>query len=199
VRNDPDSLILDFFAGSGTTAHAVHKLNKEDGGNRRVILVSSTEATDDEPAKNLCRDVCATRVRRVIEGYAPTGETKDAVPGLGGDFAYLRTRRIAPGRLTDIDHAQVWTALQLTHMPVMKPFDEAARMAVADHEEQRLIYVPHFMSRDVRPLVKRVKERPSVIVYTWQMDYVRNKLRDCNNVQVEAIPDALARRFGIRI
>src|SRR5208282_5908892 len=90
-------LILDFFAGSGTTAHAAHKLNKEDGGNRRVILVSNTEATVDEPHKNLCRDVCATRVRRVIEGYGAARERErereretNAVPGLGGDFAYLR-------------------------------------------------------------------------------------------------------------
>jgi len=65
-KND---IILDFFAGSGTTAHAVMKLNAEDGGNRRFILVSSTEATDVEPDKNLCRDVCAERVRRVINGY----------------------------------------------------------------------------------------------------------------------------------
>ena len=61
----PNDLVLDFFAGSGTTAHAVMKLNAEDGGNRRFILVSSTEATGDEPDKNLCRDVCAERVRRV--------------------------------------------------------------------------------------------------------------------------------------
>ena len=70
---DPNALVLDFFAGSGTTANAVHKLNSEDGGQRRVILVSSTEATEDTPGKNLCRDVCATRVRRVIEGYTPEG------------------------------------------------------------------------------------------------------------------------------
>jgi superfamily II DNA or RNA helicase len=53
----PNDLVLDFFAGSGTTAHAVHKLNAADGGKRRCILVSSTEATTEEPDKNLCRDV----------------------------------------------------------------------------------------------------------------------------------------------
>jgi adenine-specific DNA-methyltransferase len=106
-----------------------------------VILVSSTEATVDEPDKNLCRDVCATRVRRVVEGYGD-------VPGLGGDFAYLRCRRIAPGRLTDIDHAQVWTALQLTHCPTLAPFEDGKPFVVADHNGDRLIYVPHFRARD---------------------------------------------------
>lgn len=188
----PDDLVLDFFAGSGTTAHAVHKLNKEDGGNRRVILVSSVEATVDEPDKNLCRDVCATRVRRVIEGYGDT-------PGLGGDFAYLRCRRIAPGKLTDIDHEQVWTALQLTHMPTLGAFDASQPFAVADHEGQRLIYVPHLRSKGAKALAKLVTGSPACIVYTWQPELVKTRLRDAANVQIEAVPESLARRFGMRI
>lgn len=60
-----DSFILDFFAGSGTTGHAVMKLNAEDGGNRRFILCTNNE-------KNICRDVTYERIKRVIdkEGYA---------------------------------------------------------------------------------------------------------------------------------
>ncbi|MFM8342256.1 MAG: DNA methyltransferase, partial [Methylomonas sp.] len=91
-NTEKNDIILDFFAGSGTTAHAVMKLNAEDGGNRRFILVSSTEATADEIDKNLCRDVCAERVRRVILGY--TNKKAETVTGLGGNFAYLRTQRL---------------------------------------------------------------------------------------------------------
>lgn len=56
--------ILDFFAGSGTTGHAVMKLNAEDGGNRRFILCTNNE-------NNICRDVTYERIKRVIdkEGY----------------------------------------------------------------------------------------------------------------------------------
>ena len=79
----PDDIVLDFFAGSGTTGHAVLALNAEDGGRRRFILCSSTEATAREPGKNLCRDVCAERMRRVMAGY-------DKQPALGGGFAYLQ-------------------------------------------------------------------------------------------------------------
>ncbi len=188
---DPSALVLDFFAGSGTTAHAVHKLNAEDGGNRRVILVSNAEATEEEPDKNLCRDVCATRVRRVVEGYIDT-------PGLGGDFAYLRCRRLPPGRLTEIDHAQVWTALQLTHCPTVAPFEDRP-VLVAEGEEARLIYVPHFRARNAPALAKAVRESTAAIVYTWQPDLVKQRLGDAENVQVEAVPDSLARRFGMRI
>jgi adenine-specific DNA-methyltransferase len=106
---DENDLVMDFFAGSGTTAQAVLELNREDGGNRRFVMVSATEATSAEPEKNICRDVCAERIRRVIEGYG-------GKEGTGGDFAYLRVRRIEQEAvLTEIDHSQVWIALQLIH------------------------------------------------------------------------------------
>lgn len=64
-----DSIILDSFAGSGTTAHAVMKSNKEDGGSRKFILVQMTEATKEEPKKNICKDITSERVKRAIEKY----------------------------------------------------------------------------------------------------------------------------------
>lgn len=79
----PDDIVLDFFSGSGTTGHAVLSLNAEDGGRRTFILCSSTEATALNPGKNLCRDVCAERIRRVIKGNSNT-------PSLEGSFAYIR-------------------------------------------------------------------------------------------------------------
>lgn len=66
---------------------------KEDdaGGARRFILCSSTEATPKEPAKNLCRDVCAERLRRVINGY---GGKPGHQLAQGGEFAYLQLDKI---------------------------------------------------------------------------------------------------------
>ncbi|MRM83263.1 site-specific DNA-methyltransferase [Riemerella anatipestifer] len=57
VFNDPDSIILDFFAGSGTTGHAVMQLNAEDGGNRKFILCQIDEPIDPKkPAHQFCKD-----------------------------------------------------------------------------------------------------------------------------------------------
>ena len=75
----PGDTVLDFFAGSGTTGQAVLALNAQDGGARRFILCSSTEATAKDPDKNLCRDVCAERIRRVI-----------GTQGYNASFAYLQ-------------------------------------------------------------------------------------------------------------
>ena len=71
-----DALILDSFAGSGTTAHAVLNMNKVDGGHRRFIMVEMGDYADS---------ITAERVKRVINGY---GEGRSAVEGTGGGFAF---------------------------------------------------------------------------------------------------------------
>lgn len=73
---EKDSIILDSFAGSGTTAHAVMNLNKQDGGNRKFILVEMEDYAET---------ITAERVKRVAKGY---GEGKKAVEGTGGSFDY---------------------------------------------------------------------------------------------------------------
>jgi adenine-specific DNA-methyltransferase len=87
----PDDIVLDFFAGSGTTALALLELNADDGGQRRFILCSSTEATTKNADKNLCRDVCAERMRRVMAGY---GSKPGYTVEQGGEFAYLQLDKI---------------------------------------------------------------------------------------------------------
>ena len=76
IATDPNDLVLDSFAGSGTTAHAALNMNKADGGNRKFILVEMMDYADS---------ITAERVKRVIDGY---GEGKKAVEGTGGNFSY---------------------------------------------------------------------------------------------------------------
>jgi len=72
ISTDSNSIILDFFAGSGTTGHAVWDLNKEDGGNRKFILVQLDEEVLDEEIKKefpTVADICIERLRSVSEKY----------------------------------------------------------------------------------------------------------------------------------
>ncbi len=69
IAANENDIILDSFAGSGTTGQAVLELNKEDGGNRKFILVQMTEATDAEPNKNIAKDITAERIKRAITKY----------------------------------------------------------------------------------------------------------------------------------
>ena len=115
----PGDTVLDFFAGSGTTGHAVLALNAQDGGQRSFILCSSTEATDKEPAKNLCRDVCAARIRKVIESDPALAQNS---------FAYLQLDKIAPGDAPfESDCAQAFQllTLRLGHVARLVPDAQA--------------------------------------------------------------------------
>ena len=81
VGTNKNMVILDFFAGSGTTGHAVLELNKEDGGNRQFILCTNNE-------NNICEEVTYQRLNKVINGYTtPKGKE---VEGLGGNLKYYK-------------------------------------------------------------------------------------------------------------
>ena len=69
ILNVKDGIFLDSFAGSGTTMHAVMELNKEDGGNRKCIMVQMPENSEAEPSKNICKDITRERVKRAIDKY----------------------------------------------------------------------------------------------------------------------------------
>ena len=99
IASYEDSIILDFFAGSGTTLHSTLLQNKKDGekGRRQCILVQINEA-------NICRDATYIRCKRAIEGYSPSSKTN--VLGLGHSLKYYRTAFVgknAPKKATDDD------------------------------------------------------------------------------------------------
>jgi adenine-specific DNA-methyltransferase len=207
---DAYDLVMDFFAGSGTTAQAVLELNREDEGQRRFIMVSATEATADDPDKNICRDVCAERIRRVIGGYG-------GKEGTGGDFAYLRVKRIPQEDvLSEIDHAQVWTALQLIHRQSFSaPFDSAQGTSVGSLGERSrtqhpailssllesidaasgLIYVTSINDNTAEQIAVLSRRTAHLTVYTWQPGLLRERLAG-EGITVEQIPQFLVNRFG---
>ena len=92
-HNDSSAIILDFFAGSGTTAQAVMELNEEDGGNRRFILCTNNE-------NNIAQDICRERIYRVINGEGSSKEkisweySKDKKSLNDNSMKYLRVKPI---------------------------------------------------------------------------------------------------------
>ena len=119
LASDPDSIILDSFAGSGTTAHAVLNLNKQDGGNRKFILVELGDYAEN---------ITAERVRRVMSGY---GEGKNALEGTGGSFDFYelgdtlfdpKTENLNDNADTEQIRQYVWYSE--THAPYIAPTAE---------------------------------------------------------------------------
>ena len=79
VATEPDDLVLDSFAGSGTTGHAVLSLNAQDGGRRRFVLI--------ELDKSIASEVTARRLRMAVDGYSPA-EGGEPVAALGGGVRF---------------------------------------------------------------------------------------------------------------
>jgi adenine-specific DNA-methyltransferase len=188
----PNDIILDFFAGSGTTAQAVLKLNAEDGGSRRFILASNTESTESEPDKNICRDVCAERVRRVIHGYS----NKKNIAGLGGNFAYLKTRRIASEiLLSEIQHSQIWTALQLSHGAALSAFNPHSSVQQLQTENDVVMYLCKLTEQELTAVTDCLQTLQTVIVYCWQPALLTQYIED-ENLTCLPIPQILIDRFA---
>ena len=84
LSHSKDDIILDFFAGSGTTGHAVAELNGEDGGHRRAILVTNNFETRNDGSRRetgIARGVTAPRMKNVLTGKWADGKHHDALPG----------------------------------------------------------------------------------------------------------------------
>ena len=79
IATEEDDVVLDAFAGAGTTAHAVIAQNEDDGGSRRFVLIESGDFADS---------ITAERVRRIIKGV-PKSKNEEVREGLGGSFSFV--------------------------------------------------------------------------------------------------------------
>ncbi|MBE7439252.1 MAG: site-specific DNA-methyltransferase [Spirochaetales bacterium] len=172
IGTDLDSIILDSFAGSGTTMHAVMELNGEDGGSRKCILVQMTEATEKEPEKNISRDITRERVKRAIEKngynsgfrYLRVGKAIDAQTMLAGELPtytelakhvyYLRTGAYHPdaNQVSETDYFVGGTEREALFLIYKNDYDALTRLALtlelaekfrSAHEAKRyVVYAP---------------------------------------------------------
>lgn len=85
VADDPDAIVLDFFAGSGTTAHAVMQLNHDDGGNRRFIMVQLPEPIEGNSKFSTISEVTRARIAAAASGF----DTKDGKRKVDCGFRYF--------------------------------------------------------------------------------------------------------------
>lgn len=166
----PGDIILDFFAGSGTTGHAVLELNKQDQGQRRFILCSSSEASREEPRRNVCRDVTAERIRRIMNGY-------DETPGLGGQFAYLTLDKFDPADVElDASYANIrqLLALRLLGAALPENANPGAIDVLARTADAAAVYIPKVTQSAIDEVAQL--EQPNLVVFSDRPDTARELL-----------------------
>lgn len=199
-----NALILDFFAGSGTTLHAVMALNAEDGGNRQCILVTNNE-------NNIAEEVCYERNRRVIDGYT-NGKGVD-VPGLTNNHLhYYQTTYVGRERTQPNKRALMQLATELLCIkevcfnPVETPYstapaDPSIRLFTNDPTTQYVVIVYDedaiedavTLIQSITPTVVPVKVyvfAPGPYPYTDDFEDVLDRIELC------ALPEALYQAYG---
>lgn len=92
-----DGTVLDYFAGSGTTAHATMILNQSDNGKRKFIVCTNNENNNGSSHGGIAEAVCYPRVQKVMQGYKEYGDGK-IIEGLGGNLKYFKTSFVPAAR-----------------------------------------------------------------------------------------------------
>ncbi len=165
------------------------ELNREDGDDRRFIMVSSTEASREEPDRNLCRDVTSERIRRL---NAANGKKQMR---LTAEFAYLTTRTILFEDLNyELKGDEAWAALEAIHDLPLTPFDPGSAYQIHDADEVVLVYVDRFAPELIERLRALGEARRNVFVYAWAPGQIAPHLAGLN-LEVKPVRETLVKRF----
>ena len=194
ITSKDDSVILDFFAGSGTTGHAVLELNKEDGGNRQFMLCTNNENNNGNGHGGVAQGVCYPRIKKVIKGYKES--TSIAVAGLGGNLRYY-TGDLVGNVITDNDK-RVLTSRSTEMLCLAEAtFDEVARknglFAIYENQNQMtgIIFDEDAIS-DFKKEAKKYKKPIVVYVFSYDHSYNEEDFEDLENLKVvKPIPEVI--------
>jgi adenine-specific DNA-methyltransferase len=131
-----------------------------------------------------------------MQGY--TNKKGEAVAGLGGSFAYLRTRRLPVETLfSSIHHEAIWTALQLIHAENLSPFATDALIQQAVVENSMVLYLPKINEAVLQVLNEAIGTASTLVIDTWQPGLLRQHFDD-DRLSFLPIPQFLVDRFGTR-
>lgn len=191
------SIILDFFAGSGTTLHATMQLNAEDGGHRQCILVTNNE-------NNICEEVTYERNKRVINGYTtPKGE---AVKGLhGNNLRYYRTDFVGRNRTVKNMRALVEAATDMLCIkeglyqedPHFGPWQRLPRVVARHFTDGQREMLVIYREENIEEIVDAIydmdfKEPIKVYVFSPDSDPYEDEFVDVEDkVELCALPAAI--------
>ena len=194
MASSKNSIILDFFAGSGTTSQAVLELNEEDGGNRQFILSTNNE-------ENICIDVCKPRIDYLMNGYR-SNTTDQFVEGLGNSLKYYLTEFIGEHNIlgaNDFDrielahHAsEILAIAENTHYKLddlqtdFYQFFKNVNQYTAVYFREEL---DHF--EDFRQKVLSFEKPVAVYVFSWGEIEFSNQFEDRNEIEVKPIPQPI--------
>lgn len=187
--SSPGDIILDFFAGSATTAQAIMELNAEDEGERSFIMVSSTEATAEEPDKNICQSITAERIRKL------NTSTDKKFENISAEFAYLTLRDIPFEDLNyELKGEEIWVALQAIHGLALTAYIIDKPFQLRSEGHLCIVYVDSVDDSVLSCLKELLTEYNNVFIYSWAPGQLTEHLQG-KNVEILPVRDSLVQRF----
>jgi adenine-specific DNA-methyltransferase len=192
VNSKKDAVILDFFAGSGTTGHAVLELNKRDNGRRQFILCTDNQDNNGNGSK-IAEDICYPRLKKVIEGYKNKSRN---FTGLNGNLKCYKTDLVANIK-TDHDK-RVLTSRSTEMLCLLEDtFDKILvkkkQFAIFQNDKQitGIIYDEDYISEFKKEIQGY---RKPVVVYVFSYDHTYDEddfIGIKNLVKVKPIPEVI--------
>jgi len=187
--NSPFSTVLDFFAGSGTTGHAVLKLNAEDGGHRKFILCTNNE-------NNICRDITYQRLKTAI-----TGKRKDKSKysdGLPGSLKYFKTDFIPISEKMYYEYADelLLHVRELVELENAVNFDKDASVAIVLDDDEMEVFIKRIVGSSPTMTV----DSPIKTLYLGHdvlLSSKQERILKAHNISVNVIPDYYYRELAL--
>lgn len=183
-----DAVVLDFFAGSGTTGQAVLELNKEDGGNRRFILCTNNE-------NNICTDVTYPRLKTVITGTRTDGSKYSE--GIRANLYYFKTDFVKDEKNSDQAKYNLVEKVDALLCITENIFNEIERNDYSSHyaNENRHLFIfnDYFNNEKFNEFKNSVLRTPGEkIVYVYSSDNnLDENLIVGENITVKPIPSKI--------
>lgn len=181
-----DALILDFFAGSGTTGHAVLELNKEDSGSRRFILCTNNE-------NKIAEEVTYPRIKNVIEGYAD-------VEGIPANLRYYKTEFVDVESVHNVsDQKKIELTYKAGRMIALREDtleevekNEWWQIFTDKKGKTTAIYFKEDKEK-LDELVEKISksDRAALYIFSWGKNEYKNEFTEYKNIRVEDIPEPI--------
>jgi len=188
VKDRPEAIILDYFAGSGTTGHAVSILNKEDSGSRRFILCTNNE-------NGIAREICFPRIKAVIKGNKDYPD----ITKIPSNLKYFRTSFV-PSEPSD-ENKELLTRQSVEMLCLREAtFDFVAETDMwklyENNEHFTAILFDQLSIPDLKEELEKLKKPVSVYVFSLEDDNFANEFADMKDkVKVCSIPEAILRVY----
>ncbi len=184
-----DGIALDYFAGSGTTGHAILLLNKNDNGKRTFILCTNNE-------NNIATEVCYPRIQKVIKGYI---KGKKSISGLEGNLKYFRTAFVS-ARPTDKNRVELTrkaTEMLCLREQTFSLLEQNDSFKIFHNEEKYLgIIYDQMAIPDFKKAIINFELPVSVYIFSLSDDTFVEEFQDMNNeITLSPIPEAILRVY----